>query len=289
MDGNFNIQVLQEALSAFGAEVTSWKSKRMLQDIGSQDNVHGIIFNSSTHWFAIRRVNNIWFNLNSTNSLPGPQIITDFYLSAFIESTYEMKFTNFVVTNLPNLPELASDIYKQRKHWQRLVDIKDVLSAKKKPVNIEDSDSEQLRKALEMSKKDIKGSRQEDLEFDQIIKLTAEQGTQNYEDKILEDDLQRMIEESKLTYLEEMARELPEEPKEGCEVMFKYKSENFTRIFSWDANIAEVKLYVQIHLKDNGLIVLRQNYPTKMFDNDEETVKESGIENKTILFVEVIN
>lgn len=43
----------------------------------------GFICNSSDHWFSLRRIEGIWYNLNSTNKRM-PEIISDFYLSAFL-------------------------------------------------------------------------------------------------------------------------------------------------------------------------------------------------------------
>jgi ataxin-3 len=43
----------------------------------------GFIFNSSDHWFSLRKIDNVWYNLNSTNKRL-PEIISDFYLSAFL-------------------------------------------------------------------------------------------------------------------------------------------------------------------------------------------------------------
>lgn len=48
----------------------------------------GFICNSSAHWFSIRKINGVWYNLNSTNKR-GPEIISDFYLSAFLFSVKE--------------------------------------------------------------------------------------------------------------------------------------------------------------------------------------------------------
>ena len=56
----------------------------------------GFICNSSSHWFSIRKINNIWYNLNSTNR-QGPEIISDFYLSAFLYSVKEGGYSIFVV------------------------------------------------------------------------------------------------------------------------------------------------------------------------------------------------
>jgi ataxin-3 len=43
----------------------------------------GFICNSSDHWFSLRKIENVWYNLNSTNKRL-PEIISDFYLSAFL-------------------------------------------------------------------------------------------------------------------------------------------------------------------------------------------------------------
>ena len=53
------------------------------------------ICNSEKHWFSIRKINKIWYNLNSTNSYP--EIISDFYLSAFLQNIKENGYTIFLV------------------------------------------------------------------------------------------------------------------------------------------------------------------------------------------------
>jgi hypothetical protein len=58
----------------------------------------GFICNKGNHWFAVRKVNNVWYNLNSTNMTPpGPQYITDFLLSAFFATLKDEGFTIFTV------------------------------------------------------------------------------------------------------------------------------------------------------------------------------------------------
>ena len=85
-DGNFGIQVLEKALNMYGVQLQLLKKRQAINYIeGGANNVEALIFNSSTHWYSIRRINGIWFDLNSTNTNPGPEIISDFYLSAFIQ------------------------------------------------------------------------------------------------------------------------------------------------------------------------------------------------------------
>jgi Ataxin-3 len=54
------------------------------------------------HWIAIRKLYGVWYNLNSTNIVPpGPQIISDFYLAAFLDSIKNSGYTIFVIRQNP--------------------------------------------------------------------------------------------------------------------------------------------------------------------------------------------
>jgi ataxin-3 len=155
LDGNFNIQVLSEALRMYEVELIPLKKHEVEKLLVEKyDTLDAFIFNSSTHWFSIRKIDNIWFNLNSTNSLPGPQIISDFYLSAFIKGTEELGYTNFLVKNILALPELDSEVYKNLQPHQKLVPIEDIRKSKPKKINMGDSDEQALERALELSKKE---------------------------------------------------------------------------------------------------------------------------------------
>ena len=87
LDGNFSIQVLSRALVQFGnIETTPITNKEMQAQIKDYSKEEGYICHSVDHWLAIRRVNGIWYNLNSTNMVPpGPQIIQPFYLNVFFD------------------------------------------------------------------------------------------------------------------------------------------------------------------------------------------------------------
>ncbi|KAL4478050.1 hypothetical protein ABPG72_013489 [Tetrahymena utriculariae] len=94
-DGNYSIQVLQAALKKMGQltieSVDSQINKG--QDLSTEI---GFICNSDHHWFSIRQVDGVWYNLNSTNRR-APEIISDFYLSAFLLSVKESGYNIFVV------------------------------------------------------------------------------------------------------------------------------------------------------------------------------------------------
>lgn len=56
----------------------------------------GFICNSSDHWFALRKIEKVWYNLNSTNKRM-PEIISDFYISAFLIAVKDSGYQIFSV------------------------------------------------------------------------------------------------------------------------------------------------------------------------------------------------
>lgn len=65
------------------------------------------ICNSEKHWFTIRKINQIWYNLNSTNQYP--EIISDFYLSAFLQSVNQNGYQIFIVKGL--IPDTQQEVF----------------------------------------------------------------------------------------------------------------------------------------------------------------------------------
>ena len=91
--GNFSIQVLRAAIQrSHGIELISWTA-----DTGQQAKEmtaeQGFIVNRSSHWFTIRKINARWWNLNS--SLEYPEVITEFYLTAFLSQLIGDGYTVF--------------------------------------------------------------------------------------------------------------------------------------------------------------------------------------------------
>jgi len=116
--------------------------------------LEAFVFNSTDHWFTIRKIDDIWFNLNSTNEKPGPQIISEFYLSAFLKGTEELGYSNFIVENLPSLPEIDDEIYKNLNFPSKLVNIDEILKKKVNKINMGDGSQADIERAIELSQKD---------------------------------------------------------------------------------------------------------------------------------------
>lgn len=113
------------------------------------------------HWIAIRKVNGVWYNLNSTNIVPpGPQYISDFQLDAFLSSIKNSGFHIFSVEQGDSpLPLPSKHLYPENtlretqmycdaqvvyKHWQE---------NKNRPLNFQGADEMELERALKESMK----------------------------------------------------------------------------------------------------------------------------------------
>jgi ataxin-3 len=92
--GNFSIQVLRLALQRYnGVDLVPWhfKSEGVDSDPLAQQ---GFVVNRSDHWFTIRKINNNWWNLNST--LERPELVSTFYLSALLHQLRQDGYSVFI-------------------------------------------------------------------------------------------------------------------------------------------------------------------------------------------------
>jgi len=136
----------------------------MLQE--KMDILEAFIFNSIDHWFTIRKIDGVWFNLNSTNENPGPQIISEFYLSAFLKGTEDLGYTNFLVKNLYPLTDLNDEIYKDLKFPAKLVKIEDLVNNKVNKINMGDGSQFDIERAIELSKNEYMSNNFDEHFFD---------------------------------------------------------------------------------------------------------------------------
>lgn len=97
--GNFSIEVLRSALlSRYGLELPNIRQQGLSKvEITTME---GFICNRSSHWFAIRKINDRYWNLNST--LERPELISHFRLAAEVEALHNSGYSVFcVVDSLP--------------------------------------------------------------------------------------------------------------------------------------------------------------------------------------------
>lgn len=98
--GNFSIQVLRLALQRYnGIDLVPWHFRSEGPDSDPLEQ-QGFVVNRSDHWFTIRKINDKWWNLNST--LEVPESVSTFYLSALLHQLRQDGYSVFIAKgNLP--------------------------------------------------------------------------------------------------------------------------------------------------------------------------------------------
>lgn len=105
-DGYFNISVLIECLRRRRIHCICQKKQGEFEDPGTD---FGYILNHADHWFAIRKVNGVWYNLDSVK--PAPSVLTQFYLNTFLLTLKDEGYTIFVVR--PEVGDLPAPGFMQ--------------------------------------------------------------------------------------------------------------------------------------------------------------------------------
>lgn len=102
--GNFSFDVLNSALkSIYNIELVSWIGEEGRSHVEPENEV-GFIINHQEHWYALRKINNHWWNLDSL--IERPEHVSPFYLSAYLAQLRNEGSSVFLVRG--NLPESYS-------------------------------------------------------------------------------------------------------------------------------------------------------------------------------------
>lgn len=161
-DGNYNIQVLEQAIQGIGTYELLNLDKPGVRTTDLGNDNQAFLCNSADHWFAIRKVHGIWFNLNSTNTEPGPQIVSDFYLDVFLDAVKGANYTIYTVRgdNLPQ-PKKVDGVSALRAS-QRYLGLdylqEDYNQNKTRPLNTDGADQSEIDAAIKASLEDFHGT-----------------------------------------------------------------------------------------------------------------------------------
>ena len=121
--------------------------KKSIKDYADEN---AFICHSIDHWIALRKIDDVWYNLNSTNIIPpGPQIISNFYLSAVLDSIKNSGYIIFVVRgNLP-MPNKSSGNIRKNQMYVSIYDIQKYhADNKNRKINLSGNDERELEEAL---------------------------------------------------------------------------------------------------------------------------------------------
>jgi len=277
-DGNYNFQVLSVALSNYGASVHPLKAKEIINLLSQGETIQALIFNSSTHWFSIRSINGVWYDLNSTNK--EPKVISDFYLDAFIQGSEDIGYTNFLVKNLPALPD--EEFYLELQNHQLLFTTEEINKIK---------ENQEKEKSLKEKNKDD--------EKDNKFKAFQGKGTSlldddhNKNEQYDDEEMKQAMEMSLNIYIDEILSKLSKEPeendKESYQITFRFEDKLFSRRFLSNTTIRELKSFSQINIKTFKEIELSESFPRKIYFNDNATIKEECFSKRHILNCKILN
>lgn len=111
--GNFSIQVIIAVLEKASLTVHQINSESAVEKKIPLHMEQGFIFNRNGHWLSLRRVNEVWYSLDSL--APAPTKLTDIYLAAYIDAMRDAKgYSCFVVRGTFPLPVSSQDYSKSQ-------------------------------------------------------------------------------------------------------------------------------------------------------------------------------
>ena len=94
-DGFFSVQVIVTALQGVGLTVAQ---RGAANDPVDAAGARGFIFNRREHWFALRRLGDHWFDLNSMEA--APKAMSPAHLDLFLAAHHEKGYAIFAVGGL---------------------------------------------------------------------------------------------------------------------------------------------------------------------------------------------
>lgn len=106
-DGYFGIQVISMALQKVGLTMTPLGSHHAAEARANPASCDGFIVNHGDHWFAIRRIGEHWFDLNSTQAKP--KYISSTYVDMFLTTLQQAGKSVFVVAGTYPYCKLANN------------------------------------------------------------------------------------------------------------------------------------------------------------------------------------
>lgn len=118
--GNFSIQVLSVALDRFGINLVPSlhpDAKHLMQ---KPEECQGFVLNQARHWFCIRAVGPLWWNLNST--LDTPVLIGPVHLQAFLSQLQSEGYSAFIIMGRLPAPD-GDDQHHDDSNWHHVSDV----------------------------------------------------------------------------------------------------------------------------------------------------------------------
>jgi len=199
----------------------------------------------------------------------------------------DIGYTNFLIENLIPLPD--EDYYLELQSHQKLYGLDDIEKLKK--------EEENKRKGKTGKDNVEKESEKEKEENDGKFKaftgkgVSLEENYSNYyggEEEIEDEEMKKAIQMSLEITMMDLEKLIPVEPstnEDGYNIIFKINDLTLQRRFKAENTIGDLINYCKYNLKSFKNIELMENYPKKIYSNETQKIKESGIGKNQVLMV----
>mmetsp|Transcript_5436 Transcript_5436/g.8041 ORF Transcript_5436/g.8041 Transcript_5436/m.8041 type:complete len:357 (+) Transcript_5436:146-1216(+) len=269
--GNFSIEVLRSALlTQNNLSLPNIRQQGILDQMDITD-IEGFICNRESHWFAIRKINGRYWNLNSTKERP--EQISHFRLAAEIEGLQQEGYSVFCVTDaLP--PPCTTNEGRERglpQYWWKEEDlVKDKTDA--------------VTGATDPWKNVGSGMRLDG-------KVNCEEEKSNLLENLTEEEMLQMAMEASMMQESPPAKkiELTTEPAAGevgaVRIQFRLPDgSRAIRRFLDSESVAVLYAFVEDRCPGNGKkLELRAGFPpTDLYTKREETIETAKLRGESI-------
>jgi len=283
--GNFSIEVLRAALkNRYGLSLPNVRQQGVL-DGRDVTEIEGFICNRDSHWFAIRKINDRYWNLNSTKEKP--EQISHFRLAAEIEALHDSGYSVFCVIDQKLPPPCTTSVGRERGLPQYWWKEDDLVKGKSDAVTRE---TDPWRKAGGGMRLDGKPASHRNSDF------SSDSGSYALADGMSEDDmlqhaLQASLESEKIreTAESKKAVEVKAEPEEGAAgaVRIQFRLPDGSRVirrFLESDSVGEVFAFVEKKCPAPGKSVqLRAGFPpADLSSKVGESIKEAKLSGESI-------
>eukprot|EP00986_Skeletonema_menzelii_P000018 scaffold5_cov144-Skeletonema_menzelii.AAC.4 len=259
--GNFSIEVLRSALlSRYNIELPNIRQQGLSKvEVTTMD---GFICNRSSHWFAIRKINDRYWNLNST--LERPEVISHFRLAAEVEALQTSGYSVFcVVDSLP--PPCTNEAMMD----QGLED--DLIKGKTNAMTRADDPWKDVGSGRRLDGGTKSGGVGQ--QSKQISEMTEEEQLQ----MAMEASLEQATQNDSVSY------PLTEEPADGVKIQFRLPDgSRAVRKFLESDFVGTIYSYVSSKSDDRN-VELRAGFPPKdISSKKDETIAEAKLAGEMI-------
>lgn len=268
-DGNYSLQVLAKALEVWGLRVVPLVVPEARDAKENPLIEQGFICNLASHWLTIRKVGSQWYNLNSL--LESPQLLSAFYLSAFLDTLASQGYSVFAVRGslpsvLPDAAALADGGWKKAPGTEAVA----------KPIV-----DQELEDALEAS----------ELEAAIAASLTPntmdamDQG-EEYDDE--DEELRAALSLSNQPQtIQVQVEDEPPKDQDATEIVFRLPDgSRIQRRFRRSSSVEAVINFLSSQGISMNSHVLMATLPPRRFENPAQSLEEAGLFPSTTLIVQ---